>query len=805
MSCIRTTATKIHLVSLALLTLSACGGGGGGGSGGGGVSNPAPAPPPAPPPVSTATLDIANTGKFGGALLQTVALAKEITETLRPGVNFEIPTGSRSTNCPLGGSLRTQLSNDRLRLTETYNDCAATVGVETVTLDGIQRTVYSGPAGNQAFTADVTFESLRATSGDLIETVDGTARYSGGVFANDFSQDTMTLDVVISNSREGTLTLNGVALDYRFSVSFRNSLIGVNGSSGRIAHSDEGEISLGYDSADGVMLLSGDGDGTGAVFIDGVGATVTFRDSVAGPASGFLVIPVEDILETEFFNDRFLFGPTRRSTLVSDLRNVLVLQQDTLEFSLRRNFGDRDGDLLTIELVPIDVTISGRDRREEVIAADDPRVAVTLEQFEAGLFRVNSATDAEAAVYRFEAFANDPTGLRSLDPLEVSFAVYRDSDLDRDADRFDNDDDNDGVTDFSDEFPLDPSESSDNDRDGIGDNGDPDDDNDGTPDVDDAYPFDGACFRDTDGNGDRCFLNFLNPRSNIVVDRDGIAYIFDFGSFFSGRFTVRRYDIDTGHFLSPIELDPSLVGLTPETGSYSIAYVESHHALYVSYNSAPAITRIDLSATTPTEAVFLNPAGAVVTLGDRADFGDYAVRLGDAGGYTTFDADGTDIDTYLPAGTSGDPDFTLPAAANFCEDGFTVNTTDGTFFEYTNLNGFNCPVFGEPVVSPDGLLGTTFQRQIFDQSLNIVATIEPQERLRGDFSWRWSVDGLFAPSNIGVEVFDDDATPITVVRPSGTPPSILELTVIQRRNFIVIVFRNSENGIEIRRYVPPPP
>lgn len=52
------------------------------------------------------------------------------------------------------------------------------------------------------------------------------------------------------------------------------------------------------------------------------------------------------------------------------------------------------------------------------------------------------------------------------------------------------DNDDDGVLDVDDAFPLDASETIDSDNDGIGDNADPDDDNDGTPDSSDAFPLD---------------------------------------------------------------------------------------------------------------------------------------------------------------------------------------------------------------------------------------------------------------------------------------------------------------------------
>ena len=49
---------------------------------------------------------------------------------------------------------------------------------------------------------------------------------------------------------------------------------------------------------------------------------------------------------------------------------------------------------------------------------------------------------------------------------------------------------NDGVSDTSDAFPLDSSESVDTDGDGAGNNADTDDDNDGVADSSDAFPVD---------------------------------------------------------------------------------------------------------------------------------------------------------------------------------------------------------------------------------------------------------------------------------------------------------------------------
>ena len=71
-------------------------------------------------------------------------------------------------------------------------------------------------------------------------------------------------------------------------------------------------------------------------------------------------------------------------------------------------------------------------------------------------------------------------------------ADQQDSDSDGAGNVCDTDDDNDGVTDGLDAFPLDASETGDHDQDGVGDNADIDDDNDGIPDYIDADPLDAA-------------------------------------------------------------------------------------------------------------------------------------------------------------------------------------------------------------------------------------------------------------------------------------------------------------------------
>ncbi|MBG46441.1 MAG: hypothetical protein CMB76_08015 [Euryarchaeota archaeon] len=77
------------------------------------------------------------------------------------------------------------------------------------------------------------------------------------------------------------------------------------------------------------------------------------------------------------------------------------------------------------------------------------------------------------------------------------------------------DDDDDGVVDSQDAFPLDPNEHADHDGDGIGDNADNDDDNDGIPDnqdSDDNNEFE--CLNQDGDSCDDCALGFYNPEND---------------------------------------------------------------------------------------------------------------------------------------------------------------------------------------------------------------------------------------------------------------------------------------------------
>jgi len=91
-----------------------------------------------------------------------------------------------------------------------------------------------------------------------------------------------------------------------------------------------------------------------------------------------------------------------------------------------------------------------------------------------------------------------------------------DTDGDGLNDSVDTDDDNDGVLDSDDAFPLEPTEWADTDGDSIGDNSDPDIDGDGVANSDDAFPYDASESVDTDGDS-------IGDNSDPDIDGDGVA------------------------------------------------------------------------------------------------------------------------------------------------------------------------------------------------------------------------------------------------------------------------------------------
>ena len=113
-----------------------------------------------------------------------------------------------------------------------------------------------------------------------------------------------------------------------------------------------------------------------------------------------------------------------------------------------------------------------------------------------------------------------------------------DTDTDSVIDCVDTDDDNNpGVNDENDAFPLNPNETTDTDGDGIGNNADPDDDNDGLADQFDDLPLDPNETTDTDGDG-------IGNNADIDDDGDGVVDSEDLYPLDANRQFQKLLDID---------------------------------------------------------------------------------------------------------------------------------------------------------------------------------------------------------------------------------------------------------------------
>lgn len=100
-------------------------------------------------------------------------------------------------------------------------------------------------------------------------------------------------------------------------------------------------------------------------------------------------------------------------------------------------------------------------------------------------------------IFPWDKDGDDP----SNNEISRTVFVQQDTDYDGLPNDQDTDDDNDGVSDDQDPFPLDKNESADTDGDGTGNNADLDDDNDGVPDDKDDLPLDPTETTDTDHDG----------------------------------------------------------------------------------------------------------------------------------------------------------------------------------------------------------------------------------------------------------------------------------------------------------------
>ena len=147
------------------------------------------------------------------------------------------------------------------------------------------------------------------------------------------------------------------------------------------------------------------------------------------------------------------------------------------------NGGSQDYDYEQIYSVTDSESNTAKVSRKIVISAED------LDSDGDGIFNyLDDDDDNDGVNDAFDAF-----------PLDA--AETMDTDFDGIGNNADTDDDDDGVADGLDALPLDATETIDTDSDGTGNNADTDDDGDGVADSSDAFPLDSSESMDTDSDG----------------------------------------------------------------------------------------------------------------------------------------------------------------------------------------------------------------------------------------------------------------------------------------------------------------
>ena len=189
----------------------------------------------------------------------------------------------------------------------------------------------------------------------------------------------------------------------------------------------------------------------------------------------------------------------------------------------------------------------------------------------------NGAAIPDSLVYTVQTLASDKAGVMILQmrvyiesggdvfftdlvqvsdncPLLKNFGQL-DSDGDGEGNACDTDDDGDGVSDASDAFPLDATETLDTDSDGTGNNADTDDDGDGVADISDAFPLDSSESVDTDSDG-------IGNNADTDDDADGVLDTADAFALISlGSLT----DTDEDGRPNDCDSDCQTLGMTADT------------------------------------------------------------------------------------------------------------------------------------------------------------------------------------------------------------------------------------------------
>jgi Thrombospondin type 3 repeat len=562
------------VISLLLAaSLTGCGGGGGGGS------NPPPSHGPATP--TEASLVGSNAATFSEAfrlfLFDGIATLDENLGIWGGGVPvLSIPDGQQTNSCTVSGSVVLTVNGGGASLTLDYDGCEDDPGL---TIDGkVVLAVSNIDRANGTFDFRITYTDLTFSSASDSVVRNGSVTIhtsaSGSSHTHALTIDE-SLDLGTVYSAKGlTATVRHTSGDY-----YRLEVIAAGGS---LDVSGQGSAAIGYLPATTEIHFSGAQSSEAFVTLDDNEYSIRSRDA-QGQEHVVSVSPDRiPLLRT--------LDDVNSPPIVDSIADRQIPQGGTATIDLRGAVFDPDLDPIASWTLTVVSPSSG--------------APLNVVEVAEGQYEVSGNVGGD---YVLGLTVTDTHGASTHATFKVSVLI--DTDGDGIFDPSDPDDDNDGVPDAQDAFPLDATETSDADHDGIGDNADPDDDNDGVPDTQDAFPLDPACSSLADSNGQECLSTTLATFDAVLGDGADSLYFVKFADK-----VIYVWDAATHSFPATWNLGTAVPS---DSHLQTTAYVAQQHRLYFGYDSG-AITYVD--AYVGTEHAFASVPLAVRGLGDAGNF-----------------------------------------------------------------------------------------------------------------------------------------------------------------------------------------
>ena len=285
----------------------------------------------------------------------------------------------------------------------------------------------------------------------------------------------------------------------------------------------------------------------------------------------------------------------------------------------------------------------------------------------------NGSNSGHVRVYKLYHDEDNDGVADNTDAFPLDSTETVDTDGDGVGNNADTDDDGDGVADNADAFPLDPSETLDTDGDGVGNNADPDDDGDGVLDVNDAFPLDqtnwtgGTNTIGIDSRDEYILDNSTNGNTYYLNKRTTDVKFYDSGN--SGNYGANEnYSIT---FISP----PNTV-ITISEGSYKLE--NGCDYLYLTgINSSGGETIVGGTGTAYTNTTFSNKLSVRFKSDETIQYDgwDFTLNLNTVPNYTDTDTDNDTVNDI--SDPDDDNDGVLDVVDAFPLDSTETLDTDG--------------------------------------------------------------------------------------------------------------------------------